>query len=600
MCGVAGIVGQQASAAAVRRAVEALHHRGPDASGVHVSRSGAAVVGAVRLRIIDVSDAGDQPMVSEDGSIAVAFNGELYNFRELRAGLQRRGHQFRTGTDTECLIHLHEEMAGDDEGFVSRLRGMFALAVWDERRQRLLLARDRVGIKPLVYIERQGSLAFASEARALVAAGIASGEPDLDAIRSSIAWGVIPAPATAFAGVRHLLPGHLLTWEAGRARTVRWWRPDLQPDPALVDRDHARREMAAALDDAVARQLVADRPVGCFLSSGTDSTAIATVAARHGLVRAFTVTFPEDPETDEGDDAARTAATLGLEHIRVPVTGSEAAKLLPEALAGYDHPTADAFNTWLVCRAVKDAGLVVALAGTGGDEVFGGYATFRIVPKLASLSPFLQKLPAKTAAALAARTGAGSAARRALAAERGISGAYAAVRSLFAPEEAMRLGGIPARVDTVHDLPPIDAVTLLELSRYLPDQLLADTDNVSMAHSLEVRVPLLDDAVVATALATPWAIRTSGSKDHLRTSAGMSAAIPKKTFTLPFDRWMSDQLKPAVAEGLLSDDLAFADLIPGSARKALWESFLSGHVHWARPWSIAVLRLWPSANNLSW
>lgn len=600
MCGIAGAVGPGATRAAVERAIDALHHRGPDASGVWEAPSGGAIVGAVRLRIVDTSQAGDQPMTSVDGNIVVAFNGELYNFRDLRAGLERRGHRFRTATDTECLVHLYEESAGAVDVLLNQLRGMFAFSIWDERRQRLLLARDRLGIKPLHFVERHGVFGFASEARALVAGGLASGDPDVSAVRAAIPWGFFPGGHSIFDGVREVPPGHHLVRDRGRSTLRQWWQPQIEPDVALSDPNEARSEMASALDDAVARQLIADRPVGCFLSSGTDSVAVATTAARHGLMTALTVTFPEQDETDEGEAAAAVAKSLGIEHSVVPVTGKDAAIALRTALGDLDRPTGDAFNTWLVSRAAHDGGLVVALAGTGGDELFGGYHTFEAVPRLALMHSLIKVVPKSARRSLVARSKFGSRIGRSVDGSGGYSGSYAAVRSLFSGAETLRLGGLPASAAEVSGLAARDAVTILELTHYLPHQLLADTDSASMAHSLEVRVPLLDDAVVATALATPWKVRTAHGKRLLRQAAGIELTVPKRTFTLPFDRWMREELRAPVEEGLLSEALPFAELIPLSGRQEIWKGFERGDVHWSRPWWIAMLRLWPGANGLSW
>lgn len=608
MCGLVGWAGPGASAEAIGRGVAALDHRGPDASGVQTIEGGAGstcVLGSVRLRIIDLSPEGDQPMSTPDGSVSVAFNGELYNHLELRAWLSGRGHAFRSGTDTEDLLYAYLESAERLERFPGRLRGMFAFAIWDASRSRLVLVRDRLGIKPLYLADAPGGgIAFSSEVRALVRAGVVPAEPDPASVRGYLLRGVVPAPGTILEGVRELAPGSMAIWEPGRPLQVRrWWEPSIEPDPAVASDPVAA--LRTSLEDSVARHLVADRPAGIFLSSGVDSGAIATVAARQGSVRTFTVTFP-DMGDDEGDQASELASLLGAEHQRVPVTGGDVAGWVHEVLADMDQPTHDGMNSWLVCRAAHEAGLVVALSGLGGDELFGGYATFEQVPKVARLRSLSGLVPRPIRDAIGRRIASrtpGDKITRILGAPRGVEGAYGAVRGLFSPIELglgpdagtrRGMGGASEEMDVR------DAVTLLEATRYMHDQLLRDTDQMSMAHSLEVRVPLLDDDVVATALATPAAQRTRPGKQLLVEASGLPIVHAKRPFALPVDRWIAGPLKETVREGLLSESLPFSDLVPVALRRNLWDAVASGRGHWSRPWAVTALRLWPGAQGYDW
>ena len=385
MCGFVGWAGRDASAGPIRLGVDAIAHRGPDAAGVTElggpdgERGVRCVLGSVRLRIIDISPEGDQPMPNEDGSAWVSFNGELYNHPELRAWLDGRGHTFRSKTDTEALVHAYEEFADDPHRMLDRLRGMFAFGLWDSNRGRLFMARDRLGIKPLYYAQTSdGGVAFASEIRALARAGVITPSPDTDAIRGYLLRGVIPGPSSAFEGVRELPAGCYALWDgSGPPQVRRWWSLSMASDPAVAAAPV--EALSEALEDAVARHLVADRPIGVFLSSGVDSGAIATVAAKRGTIRTFTVTFP-DLGDDEGSAAADLARRIGASHEEVQVTATDVESWVRRGLADMDQPTHDGLNSWLVSRAAHEAGLVVALSGLGGDELFGGYGSFGFVP----------------------------------------------------------------------------------------------------------------------------------------------------------------------------------------------------------------------------
>ncbi len=606
MCGIIAVVGTSLPDDAtnqVARGVAALRHRGPDASGVHRvdAAAASACLGTARLRVLDLDVVADQPMTNEDRSVWVTYNGELYNHRELRVELERAGHRFRSHADTEALVHLCEEVSGDPAPMIRRLRGMFAFACFDQRTGRFFAARDRVGIKPLYYAETPGGgIAVASEARALVAAGLASGDPNPDAVRGYLRRGVVPATASIFAGVRILPAGALLTWERGRTSITTWWKPELVPDPSLAHPVEATRLLGAALDDAVARHLVADRRVGVFLSSGVDSAAIAAIAGREQSgVRALTVTFP-DSAADEGAAAATRAREAGVDHTTVEVRDADVVGLIHGALSAMDQPTSDAINTWLVCRAARSDGLIVCLSGIGGDELFGGYPSFDLVPQVHRIQSALGLLPSpvrRYATRLAAHRRPGGRLARTL--DRPSSGPdpYAAVRGLFSGQEVadmLSLNHVAHAGAVDHD-----AVTIQELRYYAGDQLLRDTDSVSMAHGLEVRVPILDDLVVNVALAIPDSVRLAAGKRCLANAAGVPLTR-KLPFALPFDRWMRGPLRDLTREALLSDELPFARAIHAADRRHLLDAFERGATHWSRVWAIAALRLWPAANGFRW
>jgi asparagine synthase (glutamine-hydrolysing) len=446
-------------------------------------------------------------------------------------------------------------------------------------------------------------LAFSSEVRALAKAGFASQEPDPEAVGAYLTWGSIPGPHTVLADVRELDPGSYLESKQGLWNIVRWWKPDVDTEEALAG--DAERLVRAALKDSVSRHLVADRPVGVFLSGGVDSSAVASVAATEGCLRALTVTFPGTGE-DEGKLAACIAERLGAAHELVPVAGEEVARDLPQIMSAMDQPTADGVNSWIISKAAHDAGLVVALSGLGGDELFGGYPSFSLMPRTAHARRLLAMAPSKVrqrAALRASRTAPGGRLARLLGSGVGDEGAYQAVRGLFAPVEVDGSNGSPAASngsDIGHR--PTDSgdrVMLLELHHYLSHQLLRDTDQMSMAHSLEVRVPLLDDSMLRVALALPSDVRNERGKALLARAARLEAA-PKRPFALPFEPWMRGPLREHVRSGLLSEELPFSDMVPLDFRQRLWESFEQGRVHWSRLWAVTALRMWPQANGFGW
>lgn len=594
MCGIAGYAGADATAQNewLERATVGLRHRGPDASGRRAFPT--CLLGHRRLRILDLTADGDQPMANESQTVWVIFNGEVYNFDELRRELEACGHVFRSRTDTEVIVHGYEQWG---DAVVDRLEGMFAFAVWDQARERLLAVRDRLGIKPLYYTVAEGGVFFASESAQLPRAG----RVDREAVAGYLRLGWVPGPGTIHAGVSELDPGHRLIWERGRVTTERWWEP--RPSPVA---DGGIEQLQEALRIAVRRQLVSDVPVGVFLSSGLDSSAIATLAAGTSADFAgYTVSF--DHPDDEAPAASALAAQLGIPHVNVPVEGGEILAALPEVISSMDQPTVDGVNTWVVSRAVRQAGAVVALSGVGGDELFSGYSTFRYVPQFAAIADAI-RIPGRRVLAAGARLGLRSGAtahsryRRvaeAVAAS-GTSEAYAAVRGTFSAAELSWLRGEEEPAVNGSGVRPGETVTDLELTNYLPYQLLRDSDAMSMAHSLELRVPLLDEAVVQAALDTGGSVGGLRGKELLASAVDPSlmsiAQGRKRTFTLPFDSWLRRELAPWSRDAV--GHLAAADLGFRSDRLlTFWERFQQGRAEWRPLWSLAVLGQWLTANG---
>ncbi|MEO8505992.1 MAG: asparagine synthase (glutamine-hydrolyzing) [Acidobacteriota bacterium] len=508
MCGINGIFafgdGARVGLEELRRTRDAMANRGPDGAGEWLSADSKVGFGHQRLAIIDLSPQGAQPMASADGRFRITFNGEIYNYRELRASLPEAGRSLRTQSDTEVIMALY---AAEGTRAFGRLRGMFTAAIWDARERTLVLARDPLGIKPLYYTHDADTLRFASQVKALLAGGAVPRTLEPAGIVGYLLWGSVPEPHTWVRGVRALPAGHSLTLtEGGRVG---------EPVAYPIAAAESSNDVAALLGDSVRAHLVADVPVGVFLSAGLDSSLLAALAQRESKtpIRTFTVTFAPWRGTarDEAPLAARIAETLGTQHEEHVIDRAEFQSLWSEHLAAMDQPSIDGFNTYLVSRPARKAGLKVVLSGLGGDELFGSYSSFTDVPRWRRGAALLAAIPgARSAWPSIARTlRPGQPKLAGLAALGGtLPGAYFLRRGLFLPDEVRRL--LPqdiaepglAAYDPLLDarrplagLPPSDdwlAVHAMESALYMRNQLLRDSDWASMAHGLELRVPLVD------------------------------------------------------------------------------------------------------------
>jgi asparagine synthase (glutamine-hydrolysing) len=588
MCGIAGILNREPApcALALEKLRTALRHRGPDDEGLWLSPGGRAGLAHTRLAVLDLSPAGRQPMALPGGRFVIVFNGEIYNFRELRAGLEAGGMEFRTRSDTEVLLRLYER---EGPAMVDRLRGMFALAIWDELEQSAFLARDPLGIKPLYYSCQGGRLAFASELRALRHAGLAGDRLDAAAMRRFLESGSVAEPATLLAEVRCLPAGHGLVWKDGTVREQTYWRPVFTPR-AMSAAEAAQRTRAALLD-SLEQHFVSDVPVGLFLSGGMDSTLLAALAYRQGRagMESFSVGV-DDPGLDESSLAARTAAHFGLRHHELRLDAAGLAERFPDFLAHMDQPSVDGFNTFVVAGLARSHGMKVVLSGLGGDELFGGYASFTQVPRLARLAGLLRPLPG--AAALGRWMGRRlprAPLRRAgdlLQGGGGLPEAWRVFRGIFPRAEARRLAARFAgctEADTGEEVPeatavgdPRDQVSLLELTRYMRHQLLKDSDVMSMAHGLELRVPLVDRVLLESVGSIPADLRLRAGKrlllDAVPEIPEWIVRQPKRGFLFPYERWLAADWGDAFAE-------ARADLADPRAP-------------WYQLWSVFMLRQW--------
>lgn len=615
MCGIAGLVRRDVltpgDVSAVTLMADAESHRGPDGSGVYNSRH--AALGHRRLSIIDTSARGTQPMANEDGSIWLVYNGELYNHVELREELLAQGHRFRSLTDSEVIVHGYEQWGGD--GLLERLRGMYAFGLYDARRG-LLLGRDRLGIKPLYYYldESAGVLLFASEVRALVRSGLVRDDRDPDALAGFLLGGSVPAPLTIVKGVRSLLPGHFLFWRDGHVSIRKYWDLDLEPQDrteklGTLDPEPAVVAIRDLLMDSVRRHLVSDVPLGVFLSGGVDSGSIVSLASRcqpagSAPLTTLTVTFDE-AEFDEADPSRKIAARYTTDHREVRVRQREFVEELPNIFAAIDQPTNDGVNTYFVSKAARQAGLTVVLSGLGGDEVFWGYPHYR---QLGRRARWLARCPAPARRTLAWGAASWGAARgrdnwmRMSFLERRASSRelYLLMRGFFAPQHVMRLLDVNerevARACERHfeglgqlTVPSAATFNYLEHKRYLHDQLLRDGDVFSMAHSIEMRVPLLDAPLVEYAarlrpeLKVPNGINkpllVKAIDDPLLLEASTTS---KRGFSFPMRQWMTD-----AADQLA--DVSRRGPLNRCAVGELWQQFRLGRLHWSRAWALSVL-----------
>jgi asparagine synthase (glutamine-hydrolysing) len=641
MCGIAGIVGQldPANRSALKRMNDAMTHRGPDGEGYWESAaddSGRGVLLAHRrLAILDLSSAADQPMVDPVSGHAVVLNGEIYNYTELRQTLSAKGHVFHSTGDTAVMLRTLCERGVSG---VNDLRGMFAFAFWNVNDRTLLIARDPLGIKPL-YVARNPdsrgtwSMLFASEVRAILAGGLL-GKPRLNprAIASVVWNGFVVAPETAIAQIEAVLPSELRLYDSrGQERERRqYW--SLHTDGPVTPTDEI--ELGSQLTDCVRLHLASDAPLGIFLSGGVDSSAVANLAQRvsGGVVDTFALTF-EEQKYNEGVIARSVAEAIGTRHHELLLTEQHFTSGLERALESLDQPTFDGINSYYMSHAVREAGLKVALVGTGGDELFGGYATFRDLPRLQS-SQWIPKSLCKVVGGLVAaimRRNDGQISPQTrwaklpemLSRNGNLLALYQMAYALFLPEFQrellgkelgdMPVDGLPSPMHSriaaeAQDRPTLSAISVLEQRLFLGERLLRDTDAASMSASIEVRLPLVDQVLTKHVDRLPPSLRFNpvGRKSVLRRLGlqGLNPDLferPKSGFVLPYDRWLRSRLGEVVDETMRdSNAMTQSGLNPAAVRQ-LWTSFVAGApgLYWSRVWAVYVLIWWCRRHNVA-
>jgi asparagine synthase (glutamine-hydrolysing) len=630
MCGICGVWGN-AGQEAVEAMISTMHHRGPDDRGVHVGSE--AALGMTRLSILDLTPAAHQPMSNPEGTVWIVFNGEAYNHQSERELLESRGYTFTSRSDTEVVLRMYEHY-GDD--FLTRIRGMFALAIHDLRDdERLLLARDQFGIKPLLYAEAGGRVVFASEMKALLASGLIQGQVDPLALRQLLTYGSVLQPRTILQGVKMLPPAHRMILEKGLFRIERYWqlesdrRDGLRTSPYEVQKE----EMARVLEEAVRLQLVSDVPLGAFLSGGIDSSALVAMMAKlvgHRL-KTFSVGFEsEGADFDESDDFLKT------DHTHVLVTGTLVRDRIIGIARGLDQPSVDGVNAYFVSMAASQ-GVKVAISGTGGDELFAGYPWFiaMMAEEKKARNARLQTAALSIAAAVArspildglarvrgrgrlyrVRTSAGFVARYALNYQifNPLLTAEMICQDLRSQAQVGRAEALDlAATDELKRGTAIERVTGLCLRGYTSNQLLRDTDAVASANSIEVRLPYLDPLVVDTALSLPDVAKVSNTSDprvdHQATYRELGSKRilidlarpllpkdfdlqPKRGFMMPFDSWLRGPLNDVFMDTLSEASTRSRGLLSEQAVSKVRDDFMGGHGGWAQPWLLMMLELW--------
>ena len=612
MCGIWGVV-NVADREMAEAAARAMHHRGPDDHGVFVAEQPVPVsLANARLAIIDLSPTGHQPMSTSDGSLWIVYNGEIYNYRALRTILVEMGHEFASQSDTEVALHAYEEWG---ENCLEHFRGMFAFAIWDMKRGRLFAARDRLGIKPLYYAHdlARKTLTFGSELKTLLASGLVAPRVSYPGLHHYLSFYSIPAPHTILEGVQALPAGHFLTFQDNRLTVTPYWNiPPAEPLEMPVDEIQAR--LRALLEESIQLRMVSDVPVGAFLSGGVDSSAVVALMTRASgeRLKTFSIGFgPEGRAQDERSDARVLADYYDTDHHEVIVTGGQVRDQLDDIIHAMDQPTGDGINTYLVSQATA-AHVKVALSGLGGDELFAGYPQFRLFQRAQTW----EKLPGVVRAF--ARAGAGiigGKARRAVAwLDADFLSRYGRIRILYdeqakldlytqrtmaalaAPEPSLKyLGDFLHPVET----DPLVQITRLELKNYMAHTLLRDTDAMSMAHSLEIRVPLIDHKLVEFATRIPPALKLHGGRSKWIFTQTLRDLLPpevirrpKRGFEMPVAAWMRGELRSILDDVLSRRSIEQRGLFRHEAVSALYERFLRGSEHHMRVWTLAVLELW--------
>ncbi|MGE0449662.1 MAG: asparagine synthase (glutamine-hydrolyzing) [Vicinamibacterales bacterium] len=619
MCGIVGKLAfdrqTPVDAPLLLRMAEQIRHRGPDDGGVWTD--GGIGLGCRRLAILDLSERGHQPMANDDGSIHIAYNGEIYNFQEIRRYLERKGHRFRSTTDTETLLRLYEEEGVDCLG---RLRGMFAFAIWDAPRGRLLLARDRLGKKPLVYYQDANQLVFASEAKALLQDPVVPRKPNHEAIHHFLTYGYVPAPLCAFEGWRKLPPGHYLIAQRGQVSLHQYWTLRYLPKRRGTV-DALGEELEALLQESVSLRMISDVPLGALLSGGLDSSVIVALMRRltSGPVRTFSI-GSDRSDYDERRYARMVAERFETEHHEL-VVRPDATSMLPRLAWHYDEPFADssAVPSFAV-SALARSSVTVALNGDGGDECFLGYqrylavalaARLDLVPRairqlLGRLSVHLPKGGPRSSSARLGRLAAALLLEPRLRYMRWLTFDDGWKDGLYTPAFAAATEGHDSFALLNEAYERSDAPTVQEqsahvdLQLYLPDDLLVKMDIASMAHSLEVRSPFLDHKVVEFAASLPAGMKQHGVVQKYLLKRIMKGILPKPVlrrrkagFAIPIDHWFRHELREMAYDVLLSDRARAR----GYFRPEVVRRYLDDHAarrgdHHDRLWSLLMLELW--------
>lgn len=630
MCGIAGIFdnGSQISidtlGIQLQNMLNKIKHRGPDDRGEEriCKRNGLNVfLGHQRLSIIEPGIGGHQPMANNDSTVWISTNSEIYNYKNLRSELQER-YNFVTKSDTEVLLRSYEAWGLD---CLEKLRGMFAFAIWDSTNNKLILARDRLGVKPLFYCSIKNLLIFSSELRSILATNLIETKLNTSGIFQYLSLGRVGSPETILDPILELPPGHFLIADKNGITIKEYWNP-LKNKSSLNSETTINKQIGGLLEEAVKIRLVSDVPLGAFLSGGIDSSAIVGMMADNSPnpINTLSVTFNEKIY-DESNYSNQIAKELNTKHSKINFSENDLLEILPKALDAMDQPTVDGINTYIISEAAKQRGLKVALSGLGADELFAGYNTFHMIRNLNRIQNFISTLPfyirkklglfIKILLAPSDKT-----TKLIHLMNNKICGAhvYFLIRTLFCIEEVSNLfvdqtineseiikffKNSQNVIDSKADLSLMDLTSYLELTQYTAPTLLRDTDMMSMAHGLEVRVPYLDHKLVELMFSIKPATKLNQRMPKSLLLNSLSRKLPenltnrkKMGFTLPFEKWMRGKMKPEMESVLMSPSKKLSMHISEAAIKQIWTSFLAGQCSWTRPWSLYVFKKWVEKN----
>ncbi len=638
MCGIAGILGhsKHIKESTLEAMAQALAHRGPDDQGIELFKIGNnkdLYLGLVhrRLSIIDLSRAGHQPMSNSDSTIWITYNGEIYNYIEIHNELKAKGYIFKSHSDTEVIISAYQEWGIE---CLQRFRGMFAFALWDQRKKILFLAVDRFGIKPLYFYKgKEGLFLFSSEVRTILHSSLVEKEIEPLAVNSFLAYGAVQAPFTMIKGIYSLLPGQYLIYDFKYHNThiVSYWSPTLAlSDKPLVNKNKAIKKLRDILEDSIQQHLVSDVPVGLFLSGGIDSSSVVALAnkLKEGSLQTFSVTFPE-LLFSEGKYSRLIAKRYSRNHTEIKISENDLLNFLPQALGAMDQPTINGINAYAISSVVRSRGIKVVLSGQGGDEVFGGYSTFKRIPTIQRMYNLVRPLPlsirekvGRVVDGFMNRDVIKSKISQILESEGDVFFLYLILRQLFSPKARRYLmkdgnggttvNGIPLVVvesltSEIKQLDLFSKISLLELRLYLANMLLRDGDFMCMAHGLEVRVPFLDHKLVEFVfnISSKMKLRNNLPKPLLVKAMGnlLPKEIymrPKMGFTFPWEFWLRNKLRPQVEEVLNNFPVNNGMGLNIKECQNLWSMFLQSKsgVTWSRAWAIYVLLSWVRRNAL--
>jgi asparagine synthase (glutamine-hydrolysing) len=621
----------------LERATRSLAHRGPDDHGTILIKETLPEpveigLGNRRLAILDLSPLGHQPMQDPATGNWIVYNGEVYNFRDVRLELEQAGVRFVSHTDTEVLLKAY---AAWGERCLTKLRGMFAFAIWDAQRHCLFAARDPMGIKPFYYAQAGNYFFFASEVRTLLGTGLLPRKLDRAGLLNYLTFGSAYDPITLIEGVLALPAGHSLTWHDGTVQLSCYWDIAAQSEHERIDssllhsRDVAISNLRTQLEDAVRSQLVSDVPVGVFLSGGIDSSALVSILNSGGVTAStFSIVFCE-ADFSEAEYSRAVAREFHTDHHEITVSQRDVLAAIPDALAAMDLPTMDGINTYFVSRETRAAGVKVALSGLGGDEVFGGYSTFRSVPRMERFKQWWNYLPyfarAPFASALDSFLPENDQTRKlnALAGDNGrVLHPYFLSRMLFAPRQvdlllaaadtgsSMRAYAAQREVlQRALPLDPLNRVSYLESRCYMLNTLLRDSDFMSMSQGLEVRVPLIDHQLASSVLAMPSAWKMNGTIPKKLLVEALQRPLPseivyrkKRGFTLPFEHWMRDELRGEIEPVLSATRFSagpLGEVLNPAQVEQVWKDFLQKKISWSRPWALYVLQRWCGLHSVA-